>query len=818
MKASNKVPKAQRSLKQLTFDQVARSHHETTYDEIAFRYGGPMSKHPVISVKGHPEVIWVRPDMTVGMVANSISIAMGSPPCQIPWREAKLSLKDGYLPIVISTWYQAPLLYTQTSFACLLGARTVRNGHEKQVAMVEMKIENTGATETRNENLWAFVNSGVPVKGVPPFPYNTYDLFEVVGSLPPVQDNPAEPEDIVLRDGSRSLGIYSTDSSVKALSYNNVLRFAVDLRPGETQKIHWTITSSARGLTPGELEQLREMGFYSELEKRVHDLEAILGKGTQVRVPETAVTNIFKAQILHTQSQILQAADEDYCLPVQGFQGVWPWEAMKLTTHLDSIGHHEDARKCLTCFLKIQGKFPPHGHCKSNEGVFGGTISFEESGWQKDPQSTLYGQLARLNASKQGEFPNWMNGTGAMLYAFGTHYRYTRDRDWMQRVAPALIRACDWIVTERQETKIKDEQGERVLHYGLLPMGRAYDTAEEVIRKLKSSGELAEGKTDDRHAPLDTYYPCFTDGYSSQGLSCLAEALAEIDHLEAGRLVEEAKAYRDDILEVMRRSRTAGPDQPPYPERLNRPPAWAEFATGALSYWDSGFLEPRSEAFEQFENYMKKKWNREVLGLTGGLDQNGDQYRSNAFYVNFSEDIWHRNWLLRGEIEKALLTFYSMLAYGMDKQTYVTVERFHLTDERYAPFFMDTSAGARVCGLVRQALLLEQGSSLYLLAGAPRRWLEAGKEIEVIQGVTTLAKIDFKIESEVNQGKVLIAISIKDLHAGKLETLRLRLPHPTRKKINRVVVNGEPWGRFNQEEEVINLTPESGRTDIVAMY
>ena len=57
----------------LTFDAVQRSGHETTYDEVAHHYDGPMSKHPVISVKGHPEVIWVRPDMGVGMVALSFS-------------------------------------------------------------------------------------------------------------------------------------------------------------------------------------------------------------------------------------------------------------------------------------------------------------------------------------------------------------------------------------------------------------------------------------------------------------------------------------------------------------------------------------------------------------------------------------------------------------------------------------------------------------------------------------------------------------------------------------------------------------------------
>ena len=80
---------------ELTFDEVQKARHEAAYDEVARHYAGPMSKHPVISVKGHPEVIWVRPDMGVGSVGNSLSFAVGSPARQIPWREVKRSLKRG---------------------------------------------------------------------------------------------------------------------------------------------------------------------------------------------------------------------------------------------------------------------------------------------------------------------------------------------------------------------------------------------------------------------------------------------------------------------------------------------------------------------------------------------------------------------------------------------------------------------------------------------------------------------------------------------------------------------------------------------------
>jgi hypothetical protein len=200
------------------------------------------------------------------------------------------------------------------------------------------------------------------------------------------------------------------------------------------------------------------------------------------------------------------------------------------------------------------------------------------------------------------------------------------------------------------------------------------------------------------------------------------------------------------------------------------------------------------------------------------MEKNGDPHGSNSFYVNFSEDIWHRGWLLRGEIEKALLAFYSMLAYGMDKQTLVTVERFHLNDQRYAPFFMDTSASARVCGLIRQVLLLEEGKILHLLAGAPRRWLEEEKEIALTKGVATAAKLDFIVKSHVREGKIVLNLTFTELRSGEIERLRVRLPHPSRQQMKKVSVNGKPWTLFNPKDEVVELTPAIGRTEIVAMY
>lgn len=802
----------------LTFDSVCQAGYEASYDEVAKIYGGPMSKHPVISVKAHPEAIWVRPDMGVGSVANPIAFAAGDSPRQIRWREVERSLKRGYLPIVMSRWSDGGLSYRQSAFAILLERDAVTTGHEKQLALVEMSVTNSHPFESRRATLWAFVPCVVAAQGVPPFPYNTYDLFDVQSELPPPAGRLPEPADDILRDGSVLLGTYSADCGVQVSGQGQLLRFETLLGPGQTRAVRLFVSSNKNGLSSAEIERVRQIDFLAALDRRVFDLERILKQGTQIRVPEEVVNNIVRAQILYNQAQLVQAAGRDYCVPVQGFQGVWPWEAMKALTPLDAMGYHDDVRKCLEYFLRIQGRFLPQGDLKTTEGVFGGTIAFEESGWETDPDSTVYGQLARLNAGKEKEFPNWMNGTGAMLFAFGWHYFHTRDRAWLQAVAPALVRACRWIASERRRTQQVDADGQRVTHFGLLPIGRAYDTADEAIRQMVSEGSLREGEMSEGQFPGLTYHPCWTDSYSCQGLACAAAALADIGHPEGTDLVAEANSYRQDLVAVLRKTRNLDPASPPYPERLYRPAGWAEFATGALALVDTGFLDPHDAAFEQLENYMKVKWNRGVLGLTGGLDKAGDPHGTEAFYVNFSEDIWHRVWMLRGEIEKALLAFYSMLAYGVDRETFGSVERFHLHDRRYTPFFMDTSGSSRIVGLVSQALLFEHAKTIYLLAGTPRRWLEEEKEIHVSDGRTCSTRLSFNVRSQVRQGGVYCDLTISELRPGGAESIRLRLPHPERRAIARVSYNGKPWCDFDAGDETIELPVASGRHKIEVVF
>ena len=84
-----------------------------TFDEVANQHGGRVSEAPAITVKAHPEVIRVLPNMTLEMQANPFTPAIGDPAQSVPWRLVQRSLRRGHRPIVIGTLKEDELVYEQ---------------------------------------------------------------------------------------------------------------------------------------------------------------------------------------------------------------------------------------------------------------------------------------------------------------------------------------------------------------------------------------------------------------------------------------------------------------------------------------------------------------------------------------------------------------------------------------------------------------------------------------------------------------------------------------------------------------------------------
>jgi hypothetical protein len=775
----------------LSLAEVARTGYETNYDEVVSSYGGPMSRAPVISEKAHPELVWVRPDMGIGMIANPIAFATGLQPSRIPWRSVSRSLYRAYLPIVISCVQDGPIRYEQVAFTKLVDADAVKTGHEKQMVVVRISMTNTSFTETKHAASWAFVPAVVATTDGLPY-FWSYKLYDVTGSLPAVPENQIESSDDVLREGTVLLGVHREGAGVKVIRYAGALRFDADLLPGQKKSFELRVSTNKKGFSESELTTVRKLDFQSALDARVTELESILAKGTRIEVPEDAVNNIYKAQILYNQTQMVQAADRDYSMPVQGSYGVWPWEQMKQLVALDEFGYHDDVRNALGYFLKLQGTGQTHADVASNEGVFPGTGKFEQSGWENDSDSTIYGFLAHKR--EKMDFPNWTNSTGSALIAFAEHYYYAKDRVWLKATAPAIVKACDWIVEERKRTMHRLPDGTKPLEYGLMPAGEA----------------------DDRGRAKPTYN-LFTDAYSYQGLQLAAAALNDIGNPDGARLLKEAALYREDILEVMRRTKRTAPGASPYPQRLNQPDDYTVYATGPLALVDTGLLDPKDAAFSNEEKYLESHTNLGVLGLMGAISGINPLLQGEQYMVT-GEDPYHYGLTVRGEAAKAILVFYSTLAFGVDHDTLGPVERFDLYDRRYAPFFIDSSGGMRISAMIRRTVLFERDGNLTILPVAPRRWLEAGKQIDVKGVVTYSGTVDFKVVSHVDRGQILVDVHLHVARPDLLKTLTVRIPHPLHAPIRQVVVNGSHSGTFQAAEETISLSPKGSDYHIAIDY
>ena len=99
------------------------------------------------------------------------------------------------------------------------------------------------------------------------------------------------------------------------------------------------------------------------------------------------------------------------------------------------------------------------------------------------------------------------------MWGMAEHWRLTRDKAWMERVAPHLVKACDWVIRERQATMTQQPDGSRPIEYGFLPAGGLEDVQ-------------------------DYWYWVATNAATVWGFDALAAALADYGHPEAARLAE----------------------------------------------------------------------------------------------------------------------------------------------------------------------------------------------------------------------------------------------------------------------------------------
>jgi hypothetical protein len=431
----------------------------------------------------------------------------------------------------------------------------------------------------------------------------------------------------------------------------------------------------------------------------------------------------------------------------------------------------------------------PNGTLAPSVGVYSpiGTESspimqtFMSMGWFDEARRSLMYFIDKQHEDGMIQnFGGYMVETGAALWSIGEYFRYTRDTAWIMEIEPQILKACDFLFSWRDRNKKENLIGKG---YGMI-----------------------DGKVAD---PEDQFHQYMLNGYAYLGISRAGEILAAADPSAAVRLNREAEAWKQDIRKSFYQS-MAGSPAVPLRDGTWCPtvPPWTEAKAMRLLYLNhetflshgtftvsDAMLGPLYLVF--CEVFDPKEAAAEMLL----------KYHSDLFYQRnaaFSQPYYSRhNWMqIRlGLVKPFLKTYYNTFSALADRETYTFWEHLykvsvHKTHEE-AWFLMET----------RWMLWLEDGKTLRLLSGIPRKWMENGKSVKIENAASYFGPVSFSAESHLDQNYISAAVECTS--ERKPDEVSLRLPHPA--GFFPVKITG---GDYDKNTESVIIRHFSGRAEI----
>ncbi len=212
------------------------------------------------------------------------------------------------------------------------------------------------------------------------------------------------------------------------------------------------------------------------------------------------------------------------------------------------------------------------------------------------------------------------------------------------------------------------------------------------------------------------------------------------------------------------------------------------------SYWNiiigytigSGIFPPGSVEESWIPHYQEQHGGI-FLGMvkSGAAEFNfwtGDKRVNPLYGTRYTLDT-----LRRDDPERALVSFYGMLAQGLTRNTFIGGEGCTLepVDAEGRFFFCppNSAASAHVLSMLRNMLVQDwdldddgKPDTLRLCFGTSRRWLEDGKTIKVERAPTAFGLVSVKLESRLAEGKVVASLELPRRNIPQKTLLRARVP------------------------------------------
>ena len=657
-------------------------------------------------------------------------------------KKVRRYLEDGYLPLIHVEWQTGSLRYHHSLLATILlgnyGDDISRRGDETVVLLSKLQITNSGsADQLATLNLKYSINAALTLQEdsvVAVQSVDSNDLAALRGIIS--MDKPAGGD---VRNWKVKTGEGAESSAI--------LHWQERLKPGETRSVYFK-TPFVELLDAEELNRLKKISFEQEVRNVTEYWLKRLAKGMQIEVPDEALNNFYKANLWH--NVITTDRDPQTGLYNQGVATVryrvFANETVMIARSMDMRGEHLEAERYIEPMLYYQGHEALKGRFSTKDGVFHSAGDY------------THGEYA-------------MNH-GFTLWGVADHYLITRDRAYLRRVAPKLVKGCDFLIKERASTMGKP--GSAI--YGLSPASSLEDVVEY-------------------------QYWFATNAYFYLGMKRAAQALADIGHPEANRVAAEAEKYRRDIEVSAREATTRAAVVPlrdgnyiPYvPSRVYQ---WRHLTEGWIREALYCSLHLAAAEIVSPEDPL-------MTWMLDDLEDNIFFSWQSGYNVNDYQQRWFERggvtlqpclldmpivYMARNEIAAALRAFWNTYALLIYPDTECFAEWARRFGVGGGPVYK-TSDESRFVMWLRQLLVWENGDRLWLARAAPREWLEDGKTIRIERAKTLFGTVSIEIHSEVGKDRISAQVTLPKRNPPAEVWLRLR--HPQGKQPRSVLVDGE---------------------------
>jgi hypothetical protein len=572
----------------------------------------------------------------------------------------------------------------------------------------------------------------------------------------------------VILDDSQVRGLLDADGWDTKLMDDRIL-FTATIPPGSTRSVEF------EALWPTATKVPPRVTFDEARRQNIDYWNAKLAEGAQFSVPDERINRIWKSLLIHQYTWGDYDEKTNTYLPnVAAFvYGPVGNESSQMAKALDFFGHYKLAE------------------------------NYYEPMWKHQGTNKLSARVTNGKGALVGWWTGYVFNTGFILWNLCNHYWLTGDRQWLEKIIPNMIKACDWLAEQRRTTIGRDANGNLLIESGFFPPCGLED--------------------EDRW-----FYWVMTNGYFYLGMASVANVLTEIGHPDAKRIAEEAKAYLSDLHRgigeatircpvVKLRDGTYVPYIPPHLYARGRYSGHYEAELGALHLLTTHVYEPYSPQID-----WTLAFHEDVVYMT-----EAPSHDSIVDYSRIEED-WFN---LGGYGKTQPYLVHTQVAYLRRDQPKLFLRSFF--NQLVAQNFSDINAfpehicwnGAADCKTYEEAmwlqqfrcmLILDEDGKLRLSVGTPREYFEDGKVIRVKDAPTFYGSVSFEIKSSVSTGKIFAQVEFDPRRQPKSFDIRFR--HPQELKMKSVMVNGKPWDGFDPERETIELPTVGGKFEIVAEY